>query len=108
MDWWANNVGMGWSDLMETIPHFFSRLSWDQMLLPVPEMGRTRYDSISAIGATGNFHFSKGDPTQNIKLIGNFCIVKNIISADIVYIPMEWFQTSACGEDRKEGLLHGL
>jgi hypothetical protein len=93
MDWWANNVGWdgvtSWKRYLIFSPGFMGPNA-----LPVPEMGRTVIDSISAIGATVNFHFSKGDPTQNIKLIGNFCIVKNIISADLVYIPMEWFQTT--------------
>lgn len=93
MDWWANNVGWdgvtSWKRYLIYSPAFMGPNA-----IPVPEMGRTSIDSVSAIGVTGNFHFRKGDPTQNIKLIGNFCIVKNIISADITYIPIEWFQTS--------------
>jgi hypothetical protein len=69
--------------------------------LPVPEISNGSIDSVTAAGVTGNFHFSDGDRTQNIKLIVNYCIVKNIISVDLSYIPSEWFQTSRAIKEKR-------
>jgi hypothetical protein len=91
LDSWANNV------------HWDGVTSWKRYLifsagymgpnaLPVPEISNGSIDSVTTIGITGNFHFSNGDNAQNIKLTGNYCIVKNVISVDISYIPSEWFQ----------------
>lgn len=93
LDWWTANVGWdgvtSWKRYLIFSPGFMGPNA-----LPVPEIGNGSIDSVSTIGMTADFHFRKGDPTQNIKLIGNYCIAKNLISADISYIPMEWFQTS--------------
>src|SRR5882672_1911415 len=93
LDWWSANVKWdgvtSWKRYLIFSPGFMGPNA-----LPVPEIGNGSIDSITTVGFAGDFHFSKGDPTQNIKLIGNYCIAKGLISAHISYIPMEWFQTS--------------
>ncbi len=58
--------------------------------LAVPFIGNGSIDSINSIGITGQFHFTKGDNTQNINLYGIYCLVKNVISFDVSYIPIEY------------------
>lgn len=90
-DWWADNVQWDgvthWTRYLIYSPGYFGPNA-----LPVPEIGNGSIDSVNSVGLSGNFHFSKGDNTQNIKLTGNFCIAKNKVSIDLVYIPVEWFQ----------------
>jgi len=75
--------------------------------LPVPEIGNGTVDSINHISVSGVFHFSKGDHTQNIKLRGNYCLVKDFISADITWIPIEWFRQSAGIKNERHVYYHG-
>src|SRR5258706_15225052 len=76
---WAQTVNWDgvshWSKYMITQPAYQGPNS-----LPVPRMGNGSIDSSFSISATGNFHFSKGDNTQNISLYANYCLVKDIIS----------------------------
>ncbi len=62
--------------------------------LPVPFISNGSIDSISYIGATGHFHFMKGDKVQNIALYGNYCVVKDVVSIDIAYVPVEFYKMS--------------
>lgn len=62
--------------------------------LPVPFIGNGSIDSISYVGATGQFHFMKGDKAQNIALYGNYCVVKDVLSIDIAYVPVEFYKMS--------------
>jgi hypothetical protein len=69
--------------------------------LPVPRMGNGSIDSSFFISATGNFHFSKGDNTQNYAVYANYCLVKDLISFDIFWVPFEYYQLShAMKEER--------
>ena len=62
--------------------------------LPVPSMGTGVIDSINSFYAATAFHFSKGDRTKNLKLSANYCLVKDVISFDLSWIPSEWYQMS--------------
>ncbi len=62
--------------------------------LPVPSIGNGNVDSNFYIGATEHLFFSKGDNTQSLFLYGNYCLVKDVISFDMSYIPIEFFQMS--------------
>ncbi|MFN8289128.1 MAG: transporter [Chitinophagaceae bacterium] len=62
--------------------------------LPVPTMGNGSIDSITYAGTSFSYHTMKGDRSQDISLHGNYCIVKNHISADISFEPVEFYQTS--------------
>lgn len=58
--------------------------------LAVPLISNGSIDTANSIGIAGQFHFAKGDNTQNINLYGNYCLVKDVISVEISYIPVEF------------------
>jgi hypothetical protein len=62
--------------------------------LPIPQIGNGTLDNRTHFGFTGSLHFREGDNTQNITLYGNYALVKDVISFDVTYIPLELFQTS--------------
>ena len=62
--------------------------------LAVPAIGNGSIDSSRSIALTGQFHFSEGDKTQSVAVYGNYCLVKNLISFDVSYIPAEFYQVS--------------
>jgi hypothetical protein len=62
--------------------------------LPVPFIGNGSTDSNTYIGTSLSYHSMKGDKAQDWSLYGNYCLVKNLISMDISYEPVEFFQTS--------------
>ena len=62
--------------------------------LSVPLIGNGSIDDRNSLALTGSLHFRKGDNTQNLTLYGNYCLVKDVISFDVSYIPIETFQTS--------------
>ncbi|MBK8611179.1 MAG: hypothetical protein IPL84_14865 [Chitinophagaceae bacterium] len=78
-----------WSRYIRTFPAYQGPNA-----LPVPTVGNGSIDSSFFIGVTGNFHFSKGDNTQNLRLYANYCVVKDIISMDIFWVPTEYYSTS--------------
>ncbi len=90
-DWWENNVNWDgsrhWSKYLIYSPAYFGPNA-----LPVPEMGNGSADSIHSLSVTGDFHFSRGDNTRNIKMTARVCLAKNIVSLDLTYIPVEWFR----------------
>ena len=90
-DWWANNVHWdgvtSWKRYLIYAPGFMGPNA-----LPVPELSNGNIDSNTWVGATGAFHFSEGDNTQNLKLKANILIAKDRVSLDFTYIPIEWFQ----------------
>lgn len=90
-NWWANNVGWDgvthWSRYLISQPAFLGPNA-----LPVPKIGNGRIDSVSSISVTGNLHFSPGDNTQNISLYANYCLVKDLVSFDIAWVPYERFR----------------
>jgi hypothetical protein len=62
--------------------------------LPIPEIGQTKIDSTNNVTVAGVLHFSKGDHTQNPSLSANYCLLKNLVSFDINWIPIEWYNLS--------------
>lgn len=78
-----------WSRYIKTFPAYQGPNA-----LPVPTVGNGTIDSSFTISATGNFHFSKGDNTQNIRLYANYCLVKDVISFDLFWVPGEYYQMS--------------
>ena len=97
---WAQTVNWDgishWSRYMITQPAFQGPNS-----LPVPRMSNGSIDSNKYISATGNFHFSDGDNTQNLSLFANYCLVKNMISFDAVWIPYEHFKMSQAIKEKR-------
>ena len=92
-DWWKNNVNWDgtthWWKYMTVSPAYFGPNA-----LSVPAINNGSADSVLSLGATANFHFSKGDNTQNIMLYGNYTTKNNSISIDAQFVPYEQYQLS--------------
>lgn len=90
---WEQTVGWDgfshWSKYMRTQPKYMGPNA-----LSVPLIGNGTIDDRTSLGMTGNLHFSRGDQTQNITLYGNYSLVKDVISFDLTYVPVEFFQLS--------------
>ena len=69
--------------------------------LPVPTIGNGSADSINSLSIYSASHFSRGDNTYNLKLSGNYCIVKNRISVDVTWVPVEWFNVTPQVKDER-------
>ena len=99
-DWWVNLVKWDGTSPWQRYIKETSRYLGPNAL-PVPSITNGAIDSVNSIGFSGNFHFSKGDQTQNVVLYGNYCLVKNVISFDASYIPYEHYSMShAVKEER--------
>jgi hypothetical protein len=86
-----------WSRYIKTFPAYQGPNA-----LPVPRVGNGLIDSSFFISAGGSFHFSKGDNTQNYTVYANYCLVKELISMDIYWVPFEYYQLShAMKEERR-------
>jgi hypothetical protein len=91
--WWANNVGWDgvtpWPRYMILSPGYQGPNS-----LPVPNLTNGTIDSTYSFTLSGMFHFSKGDNTQNLKITANYCVLKDHLSFDAIWVPVEWFKVS--------------
>jgi hypothetical protein len=85
-----------WSRYMITQPGYQGPNS-----LPVPHMSNGSIDSSFFFSATGDFHFSKGDNTQNLSLFANYCIVPDLISLDLMWVPYERFNMSQAIKEKR-------
>ncbi|MBL7745695.1 MAG: hypothetical protein JNN00_19645 [Chitinophagaceae bacterium] len=92
-EWWVQTVKWDgvthWTRYLITQPAYLGPNA-----LPVPRTGNGSPDSTAYIGITGNFHFSKGDNTQNLVVYANYPLVKNVISFDAMWVPYEHFTMS--------------
>jgi hypothetical protein len=92
-EWWRDNVNWDgsthWWKYMITSPKYFGPNAFT-----VPAINNGSADTVKSIGATANFHFSKGDNTQNIMLYGNYSTKNNTISVDAQFVPYERFTMS--------------
>ncbi len=90
LDQWSQIVNWDgvshWSKYMIRMPAYLGPNA-----LPVPRIGNGAIDSIFSVSSTGQLHFSKGDNTQNINIYANYCLVKNKISLDVAWVPIEYF-----------------
>jgi len=91
--WWEENV------------HWDGVTPWERYIvftagylgpnaLPVPRVTNGSIDSVNAFGLGGQFYFSSDDHTQDITLYANYCLVKNKISFDAFWVPIEHFTMS--------------
>jgi len=101
LTWWANNVHWDgitpWERYIIIMPGYLGPNA-----LPVPAITNGSIDCINSIGISGNAHFSKEDHTQNISLYANYCLVRNKISFDLFWVPLEHFTMShRLKEERK-------
>ncbi|HEX7847893.1 MAG TPA: hypothetical protein VF476_18965 [Chitinophagaceae bacterium] len=100
LDWWKNLVNWDgtshWSTYLITSPKYFGPNAFS-----VPMINNGSVDSVVSLGITGNFHFSKGDNTQNLMLYGNYSTKKNTISFDAQFVPYERFQLSHAKKEER-------
>lgn len=92
-EWWRDNVN--W----DGTTHYWKYLIISPKYLgpnalSVPAINNGSADTINAVGATANFHFSRGDNTQNLMLYGNYTSKSNSISVDAQFVPYERFRMS--------------
>ena len=91
--WWSDLVGWdGVSHWSEYQTHSSAFLGANA--LPIPAMSDGKVNNTSALTTAGQFHFSDGDNTQNIALYLNYNFLKDVISVDLLFIPIEFFQMS--------------
>lgn len=92
-DWWRDMVGWDgythWSNYMNFSPGYLGPNA-----LPVPRIGNGSIDSTNSFSVSGNVHLGKGDRTVNPTLYGNYVLVKNRISLDAFWVPVEFFKVS--------------
>ena len=92
-DWWINTV------------HWDGVTPWERYIiftagflgpnaLPVPRITNGSIDSVNSFGLSTDFYFSDDDHTQDISLYANYCLVKNKISFDAYWVPVEHFTMS--------------
>jgi len=92
-DWWANLVK--WDGVTSWKQYItYSARYMGPNAIPVPSMANGSADSTDQFSIAGVFHFSEGDHAQNLTLSANYCLVKNLISFDAAWIPVEWYQMS--------------
>jgi hypothetical protein len=99
-DRWAQVVGWDgvshWSKYMISMPGYLGPNA-----LPVPRITNGSIDSNFSVTATGQLHFSKGDNTQNLALYANYCLVKDIISFDVAWVPYERYTMSQAIKEKR-------
>src|SRR4026207_1206678 len=98
--WWAQIVNWDgvshWNKYIITTPAYMGPNA-----LPVPFINTGSIDSIHSLGLSGNFHFSKGDKTQNAVMYANYCLVKNVISFDASWIPFEHYNMDHATKEKR-------
>ena len=85
-----------WSRYMISIPDYLGPNA-----LPVPRITNGSIDSSFTVLATGQLHFSKGDNTQNISLYANYCLVKDLVSFDMAWVPYERYSVSQAVKEKR-------
>lgn len=62
--------------------------------LPIPAMNKGRIDNQNSIQLSGVAYFSEGEQTYNLNSIANLALVKDLVSFDLFWVPVEYFQMS--------------
>lgn len=92
-DWWERNVQ--WDGVTHWRHYIkFSPAYLGPNALPVPSVTNGTVDSNHSVTIAAAAHFMPGDRTFNAVLKGNYCIIKNKVSVDAMWVPVEYFQTS--------------
>ena len=103
--WWAKLVNWDgvtpWQRYLITNPGYLGPNA-----LPVPFITNGSIDSVNSIALTGNFHFSKGDKTQNVAVYGNYSLVKDVISFDFFWVPYEHFEMNHATKEKRHVFSH--
>lgn len=62
--------------------------------LPIPAMNKGRIDNQNSIQVSGVAYFSEGEQTYNVNTTANVALVKDLVSFDLFWVPVEYFQMS--------------
>ncbi|MEO7923719.1 MAG: hypothetical protein ABIR30_08565 [Chitinophagaceae bacterium] len=97
---WAQTVN--WDGVSHWSKYIQVRAAWmGPNALAIPAIANGSIDSSRSAAITAQLHFSPGDKSQSIVLYGNYCLVKDLISFDVSYIPVEFYTMSdAVKKDR--------
>ena len=74
--------------------------------LPVPALSNGSIDSNFFVGSTVSLHYSDGDNTQNATIYANYCLVKDLISFDLSWVPYEHFTMSQAIKEKRHVFSH--
>ena len=103
--WWAKLVQWDgvtpWQRYIMTNPAYMGPNA-----LPVPFISNGSIDTINSLGLTTNVHFSKGDNTQSLGVYGNYCVIKDLISFDMYWVPYERYQMSHAVKEERQVFSH--
>lgn len=90
---WAQTVNWDgvthWSRYINMIPG-----KMGPNALPVPQVGNGSLDSNYWVAMTGQFHSRPGETSQSIVLYCNLPLVKDVITLDVSYLPVEFYRMS--------------
>ncbi|NND07371.1 MAG: hypothetical protein HKN87_13420 [Saprospiraceae bacterium] len=91
--WWADNVEWDgvthWSEYIVYGPNFLGPNA-----MPVPSFSTGKIEKNHAFTAGIQGHFNKGDQTQNLRIEGTYVMLKDKVSFDFDWVPLEFFQVS--------------
>lgn len=62
--------------------------------LPIPAMNKGRIDNQNSVQVSGVAYFSEGEQTYNFNTTANVALVKDLVSFDLFWVPVEYFQMS--------------
>ncbi|MEI9944051.1 MAG: hypothetical protein WDN26_07475 [Chitinophagaceae bacterium] len=88
--WWENTVHWDgvthWERYIIYTPGYLGPNA-----LPVPHISNGSIDSINVFGVSGTYHYSKEDKTVNTTLYANYSFLKDKISFDLFWVPIEHY-----------------
>ncbi|MCH8904855.1 MAG: hypothetical protein IIA45_13190 [Bacteroidetes bacterium] len=91
--WWKKNVN--WDGITHWSSYIISSAAkLGPNALPVPGLPNGHVNNTNSFSYGGAAHFSKGDNTQNAVLRANLNLVEDVVSFDLMMIPIEFFQVS--------------
>lgn len=83
----------------QTEPHWEDRVIFGAGFmgpnaLPIPAMNKGRVDNQNSLQVSGVAYFSKGEQTYNFNTTANVALVEDLVSFDLFWVPVEYFQMS--------------
>ncbi len=102
--WWENTVHWDgvthWERYIIYTPGYLGPNA-----LPVPHISNGSIDSINVFGVSGTYHYSKEDKTVNTTLYANYSFLKDKISFDLFWVPIEHYSMT---HELKQSAMYSL
>ncbi len=99
-EWWAQTVKWDgvthWANYITYKPGYLGPNA-----LPIPLLWNGNADSNTSISLSTAGHYMKGDQTINAVVSGNYPVLKNKLSADIMWVPVELFRMSHLVKEKR-------